>query len=150
MFAFDEIMRADDPMVCKKLGRKVSGFVETTWMEALLGVAETVLMAKFYYSPALSEVLAHTGSALLVEAARRDQLWGVGLEIGDRAASSFFRAQIRPRAITTAISNGNGGNRLRRSSARRRQCVVHSQPQCYINQLHLPRQRPAAGFSRDA
>ena len=35
---FDEIMRADDPMVCKKLGRKVSGFVETTWMEALLGV----------------------------------------------------------------------------------------------------------------
>ena len=64
------------------------------------------------------------------------------------AASPFLRAQIRPPTITTAISNGNGGNRLRRPFGWAAPvCGSFTTPMLCQYQLLLPRQRPAAGFS---
>jgi hypothetical protein len=50
-----------------------------------------------------------------------------------QSTSSRPRPSSAPRSDHTSNSKWrNGGNRLRRSSARRRQCMSHSQPQCYV------------------
>lgn len=78
-----QIMAADDPMVIKKLGRKVSPFDEALWEEAKYSLILNGNYAKFTQNEELRRFLLSTGDQLLVEASPYDTVWGVGLGAED-------------------------------------------------------------------
>ena len=58
-------------------------------------VAIAVVSQKFASDPALGQVLLATGNAVLAEAAPRDAIWGIGLDVGspDVAVPARWRGQ---------------------------------------------------------
>ncbi len=66
----------------KALGKKVSGFVDATWND----VRETIVFVgnylKYSQNAAMKEYLMSTKGMIFVEAAKNDQIWGVGLPKG--------------------------------------------------------------------
>jgi ribA/ribD-fused uncharacterized protein len=74
-----KILAADSPALAKKLGREVNGFDDAVWKKHRFEIVVDGTTAKFEQNPALRELLAHTGSKVLVEASPRDQIWGIGL-----------------------------------------------------------------------
>lgn len=81
--SFDEICRARDPGVCKRLGRKVKGFDPKLWDAHLPDTAFEVVRQKFAADAGLRLVLLGTGDAILAEATQNDRIWGIGLKVGD-------------------------------------------------------------------
>ncbi|MBL8955591.1 MAG: NADAR family protein [Myxococcaceae bacterium] len=73
------IIAAKSPEDAKALGRQVSPFDAETW--AREGFAHVVMgnVAKFTQHPDLKAFLLATGDKVLVEAAPRDLIWGIGL-----------------------------------------------------------------------
>mmetsp|Transcript_24065 Transcript_24065/g.57310 ORF Transcript_24065/g.57310 Transcript_24065/m.57310 type:complete len:213 (+) Transcript_24065:177-815(+) len=79
------ILEQNDPLKCKRLGRQVKNFVESTWDDRKLGIMFGILANKFCQNPGLNAQLLNTGDSILAEASPRDKVWGIGME--EREAS---------------------------------------------------------------
>jgi ribA/ribD-fused uncharacterized protein len=75
----EEILVADSPGAAKALGRKVRGFDQEQWRQARSEIVVRGNLAKFGQNQALRTHLLETGDKILVEAAPRDRIWGIGL-----------------------------------------------------------------------
>ena len=81
-----EIIDAPDPHEAKKLGRKVRNFDADVWSNKCFEIVVKGNVEKFRQNAEIREFLLSTGDAILVEAAPRDQIWGIGLgEHNERA-----------------------------------------------------------------
>jgi ribA/ribD-fused uncharacterized protein len=81
-----EIIEALGPHEAKAIGRKVRNFDAEIWSAKCFEIVVTGNVAKFRQNAEMCEFLLSTGEAILVEAAPRDQIWGIGLgEHNERA-----------------------------------------------------------------
>eukprot|EP01062_Namystynia_karyoxenos_P010405 TRINITY_DN13685_c1_g1_i3.p1 TRINITY_DN13685_c1_g1~~TRINITY_DN13685_c1_g1_i3.p1 ORF type:complete len:264 (+),score=46.63 TRINITY_DN13685_c1_g1_i3:75-794(+) len=78
------VMRAGTPFAVKKAGRSVKPWDQSKWDAAVCTIAREVVTQKFRAHPVLARELLGTEDALICEATRRDRVWGVGLDVGDR------------------------------------------------------------------
>ncbi len=81
------ILDTPSPAQAKLLGRRVSGFDETTWSRRCEEIVVQGNIAKFEQNPALRRFLAASGERVLVEASPVDTIWGIGLAESDPKAS---------------------------------------------------------------
>lgn len=83
LFGDDETLRAIlaevEPSKVKALGRQVRGYDDAKWEAARFDAVTRGSLAKFSAMAALRDFLLQTGGDVLVEAAPRDQVWGIGL-----------------------------------------------------------------------
>lgn len=83
LFGDDEmraaILAAPTPAAAKALGRQVRGFTDEAWTAHRSAFVVAGNVAKFDQNPDLARVLLATGDAVLVEAAPRDRIWGIGM-----------------------------------------------------------------------
>jgi ribA/ribD-fused uncharacterized protein len=77
--ALATILRTEDPAACKALGRRVRGFDEKIWAAWRLDLVTQGNIEKFGQDESYRAYLLATGDDVLVEAAPRDQVWGIGL-----------------------------------------------------------------------
>ena len=77
--ALSKILAEEDPSKVKALGREVKDFDEARWAAARFDAVTAGSIAKFSSSPQLKAHLISTGDSVLVEAAPRDRIWGIGL-----------------------------------------------------------------------
>lgn len=84
--ALEKILVTHDPAEVKKLGREVQGFDGARWDAVRFDCVTVGNVAKFGDDPGLREFLLGTGEEILVEAAPRDQIWGIGLGAGNDKA----------------------------------------------------------------
>jgi ribA/ribD-fused uncharacterized protein len=91
------ILASTEPADAKKLGRGVRGFDQDTWEASRYDIVVRASLAKFGQHPDLRDFLLSTGSAVLVEAAPRDVIWGIGLGAGN--PRSLDPAQWRGRNL---------------------------------------------------
>jgi len=75
----EAILNAPDPKSAKALGRKVQGFDQDTWNANRVAIVTRGNVAKFEQNEELKTFLLSTGGTILVEAAGRDGIWGIGL-----------------------------------------------------------------------
>ena len=75
----EQIFKAEAPKDCKALGRKVSPFSEDEWAKHRFDLVTCGCVAKFGQSDDLRAILEATGNDVLVEAAPRDRVWGIGM-----------------------------------------------------------------------
>lgn len=75
----EKILAEEDPSKVKALGRMVQGFDEARWAAARFDAVTQGSIAKFSATPELKAYLLSTGDSVLVEAAPRDRIWGIGL-----------------------------------------------------------------------
>jgi ribA/ribD-fused uncharacterized protein len=71
-------LNAEHPNAQKKIGQLVSDYDEIRWTEVKSKVVEAGNYAKFSQDAGLREYLVATGKRELVEAAKRDRIWGIG------------------------------------------------------------------------
>ncbi|MCE7007180.1 NADAR family protein [Kibdelosporangium philippinense] len=74
-----KILDSETPADAKKLGRAVRDFDQDTWVAHRYDIVVDGSIAKFESDPVLTEFLVSTGDKVLVEAAPRDVIWGIGL-----------------------------------------------------------------------
>ena len=77
------IMKTDNVSEIKRLGRLVSGYDDSVWNGVRQIVVYEGLLAKFLQDEILKAKLKATGSAILVECAVKDKIWGNGLSMND-------------------------------------------------------------------
>ena len=77
--ALAKILGEVDPGKTKALGRTVRGFDAAVWAAHRFELVTRGNVAKFSSTPELRAHLLSTGNAVLVEAAPRDVIWGIGL-----------------------------------------------------------------------
>ena len=75
----DKILSADEPMMAKKLGRKVKPWEQEKWNRHIETIAYSVLVAKFTKNEVLGRKLRDTKDKILAEASPRDKIWGIGI-----------------------------------------------------------------------
>jgi ribA/ribD-fused uncharacterized protein len=73
-----KILAADTPMACKTLGRGVQDYDDAVWSARRFDLVTEGNVAKFGQDAALCGYLLATGDEVLVEAAPRDTVWGIG------------------------------------------------------------------------
>ncbi|CAK7231666.1 hypothetical protein SBRCBS47491_008008 [Sporothrix bragantina] len=81
------VLATADPKEQKRLGKQVEGFNEDWWAPVKSAVVVVGNVAKFGQNPKLRGKLIATGDRLLVEAASRDRVWGIGYT--EKHAMSF-------------------------------------------------------------
>lgn len=74
-----QIMAAYNPMIIKKLGRKIRNFNRYVWNIYSNEVVKAANLAKFTQNDRLKNYLLSTGDKILVEASPKDTIWGIGL-----------------------------------------------------------------------
>ena len=79
----DQIMAAKWPGDHKALGRKVKGYVEEIWVARRNGIQDAIAFARFDQNPKERRDLFESLDTLMVEAAKNDKIWGIGLGITD-------------------------------------------------------------------
>ncbi|MFO0618886.1 MAG: NADAR family protein [Polyangiaceae bacterium] len=83
LFGDDDAARAilgsTDPAEVKAMGRAVRNYDDARWEAARFAVVVEGNTAKFSQDPRLRAFLLETKDAVLVEAAPRDTIWGIGL-----------------------------------------------------------------------
>ncbi|CAK7228509.1 hypothetical protein SCUCBS95973_006905 [Sporothrix curviconia] len=72
------ILATPEPSKQKRLGQRIRGFTEEGWDAVKSAVVETGSYHKCRQSAKLQRLLLSTGNKLLVEAAPRDRIWGIG------------------------------------------------------------------------
>jgi ribA/ribD-fused uncharacterized protein len=72
------VLATTSPKEQKRLGKLTAGFTDASWDEVKSGVVVAGTIAKFGQNPKLKGKLLATGDRLLVEAASRDRVWGIG------------------------------------------------------------------------
>lgn len=80
------IMRTNNPMEQKALGRKVRNFDADKWNAVARDIVYKGNMAKFSQNEDLRQALLDTEGTELVEAAWYDPVWGIGLREDDPLA----------------------------------------------------------------
>jgi len=73
-----QILAATTPINVKALGRQVKNFDEQTWKENRYRIVKEGNLLKFTQHSDLKEKLLATKGKMLVEAAPRDRIWGIG------------------------------------------------------------------------
>ncbi|XP_061182109.1 protein starmaker-like isoform X2 [Saccostrea echinata] len=103
----NEIMKATDPVKMKKLGRQVQNFDAKHWANISEKVVKRGIMAKFKQNKNLMRALIATFPCILVEAAPRDRLWGIGLGAQNPKAHSrkSWRGKNKLGYLLTNIRN---------------------------------------------
>jgi ribA/ribD-fused uncharacterized protein len=103
------ILAASEPGAVKALGRLVRDFDEDAWEAVRFDVVTDASVQKFDSVPLRGKLLA-TGDAILVEAAPRDTIWGVGVGRERAVDPSAWRglnllgfALVRARAILRGV-----------------------------------------------
>ncbi|MEM9191649.1 MAG: NADAR family protein [Myxococcota bacterium] len=86
-----KILAAEEPGAAKALGRKVRGFDGARWEEHRFDIVVAGNVEKFSQNSRLGDFLRHTGRRVLVEAAPRDRIWGIGLGAANPAAKDPSR-----------------------------------------------------------
>jgi ribA/ribD-fused uncharacterized protein len=89
--ALAAILGADEPLACKKIGRTVRNYDDGHWSAARFGLVVTGNIAKFSQNQLLRDHLLGSGDAILVEAAPRDQIWGIGFGRDNPAVNDPLR-----------------------------------------------------------
>lgn len=84
--ALAKILAAPSPSEVKALGRAVSNYDDRTWEAHRFDAVVRGNVAKFGSHPDLGAYLRSTGEKVLVEAAPRDVVWGIGLGAANPAA----------------------------------------------------------------
>ena len=79
----DQIMHKIRPDIVKRLGRKVSGYTDSKWAAERYEILVKGLSAKFSQSDELRELLLATGDYTLAEFAKRDRIYGIGMDDSD-------------------------------------------------------------------
>jgi len=82
-----DIMAANDPRECKRLGQAVRPWDEDLWRQMRPSILFEGLLQKFQQDANLREMLLMTGDAILAEASPRDKVFGIGLAASDPRAS---------------------------------------------------------------
>ncbi len=82
-----EILVAPDPKSAKALGRKVRNFDKDVWDSNCVEIVKQGNVAKFKQNPDHFELLKSTAGTILVEAAPRDRIWGIGMGAANEKAS---------------------------------------------------------------
>ena len=77
----DRILKTDDPVQAKLLGKRISNFQMETWRDIQNTYMAKGLSTKFSQNPDLRQALEDTGSKTLVEANPKDTYWGAGLSL---------------------------------------------------------------------
>ncbi|MGA6164981.1 NADAR family protein [Amycolatopsis magusensis] len=77
--AEQRILGSETPAEAKELGRAVRDFDQDTWVARRFDIVLRGNEAKFGQHAPLREFLVATGAQVLVEAAPRDVIWGIGL-----------------------------------------------------------------------
>ncbi|TVY36587.1 N-glycosidase [Lachnellula occidentalis] len=73
-----QVLATTSPKEQKRLGKLTAGFTDASWDEVKSVVVLAGTMAKFGQNRHLKGKLLATGDRLLVEAASRDRVWGIG------------------------------------------------------------------------
>ncbi len=92
--ARDAVLESDDPKEMREFGRRVFPFIPEIWDRAKHSVVLAANYAKFTQNPELREYLLSTAPKVLVEAAPRDVVWGIGL------------GEANPKALDPAMWRG--------------------------------------------
>jgi len=79
----NKILETQDPMIQKKLGREVIGYVDEVWSELRFNIVIDILIEKFSQNQKMKEYLISTYPSTLVEASPYDRIWGIGLSEDD-------------------------------------------------------------------
>jgi ribA/ribD-fused uncharacterized protein len=87
----EQILASTTPAEAKKLGRQVRGFNQDTWLQRRWQIVVRGNQAKFGQHAELRDSLLATGEAVLVEAAPRDVIWGIGLGASNPRATDPAR-----------------------------------------------------------
>ena len=74
------IMRTTDPNLMKRLGSRITPFVESIWDSVRYAIMKEAIFAKFNQNRDLLELLISTQDNELVEASPYDKIWGVGFD----------------------------------------------------------------------
>jgi len=74
----ERIIASETPADAKRLGRQIRGFVKQVWNSACFDIVAEGNVHKFGQDPVLRDFLLGTGDTVLVEAAPRDRIWGIG------------------------------------------------------------------------
>ncbi|WP_328290182.1 NADAR family protein [Nocardia aurantiaca] len=85
------ILSSDTPADAKRMGRAISGFDQDTWEAHRFDIVLRGSIAKFGQHDQLRDFLLATTDKVLVEAAPRDTIWGIGLGAENPAASDPSR-----------------------------------------------------------
>jgi ribA/ribD-fused uncharacterized protein len=132
---YQKIVRSSSPAEAKRLGRSVRPFDHSRWDSAVCRVATDVLWMKFSPDPALRRALLGTGDRVLAETTRYDQIWGIGLDMGEEAvrtpakwrgsnilgwALMEVRAKLRAQTVSTPRLIGRAAVPSTRAGARQR------------------------------
>ena len=72
------VLATASPKEQKRLGKLTAGFTNASWDDVKSAVVVAGTIAKFGQNPKLGRKLLATGDRLLVEAASRDRVWGIG------------------------------------------------------------------------
>ena len=78
-----QILKTDDVVLIKELGRKVSNYNDTVWNGMRQVVIYKGLLEKIRQNDDLKKSLLDTGDNMLAECAVKDCVWGIGLSMTD-------------------------------------------------------------------
>lgn len=73
------ILKEPRPALAKELGRAVMGYDDKSWSCVRLGYMTYVNYLKFSQNERYKKQLLDTGDRTIVEASKKDKVWGVGL-----------------------------------------------------------------------
>lgn len=75
-----QIMLESNPMLIKKLGRRVANYDDAVWSAVRQQVAVKGNIEKFTQNADLRKFLLSTGDRIIAEASPYDRIWGIGLD----------------------------------------------------------------------
>lgn len=76
--AMEKILKTNDPMAAKRIGRVVKNFNYDVWCSGRETHMRDGILAKFSQNDYLRKILLSTGSAILAECSPTDTIWGIG------------------------------------------------------------------------
>lgn len=76
-----KILKTKKPAEQKRLGRAVTGYVESEWFEVRDHITDEFLLRKFYQNEEFRTILDATGDKEIVEASPYDGVWGIGMGV---------------------------------------------------------------------
>lgn len=75
----EEIMACSKPQDVKEWGRRVKGFLQSTWDREKYNIVLKGNIQKFLQNKDMKDYLLSTNDAILVEASPYDRVWGIGM-----------------------------------------------------------------------
>lgn len=107
-----EIMFEQDPLKCKRLGRKVRHFDSAMWEQKCEDLVFPGMLAKFQQNPECRAILLETGDAIICECAPRDKIWGIGMGVTntDYKNPSLWRGRNRQGKLLMRVRDALQGS----------------------------------------